>query len=69
MENETRDDPAEHVKKHFEAIETRLLQRIEQWERHIAQQIDQLRTDLYRALLLGFGGLAMYTIVINLLFD
>jgi exonuclease VII large subunit len=48
-----------------DALENRLTQRIELSEQRMEKQISQLRSDLYRALLVGFGAVAALVSVLN----
>lgn len=59
------DEVEEQLNTRIEEVEARLTQRIELSEQRTKQQISQLRSDLYRVLLLGFGGVAALVTVLN----
>lgn len=59
------DQAEEHLGTRIDEVEARLTQRIEVSEQRTEQQISQLRSDLYRALLIGFGAVAALVSVLN----
>jgi len=59
------DERFERAEEARSAIEDRLTQRIELSEQRMEKQISQLRSDLYRVLLVGFGAVAALVSVLN----
>ena len=49
----------------IDEVENRLTQQIELSEERLGQRISELRSDLYRALLIGFGAVAALVTVLN----
>lgn len=59
------DEVADRLDDRIDEVENRLNQRIELSEERLGQRISDLRSDLYRVLLIGFGAVAALVTVLN----
>jgi len=59
------DQRIENVDERVDEVESRLTQRIELSEERLSKQMSEFRSDLYRLMLVGLGGLAAFLTVLN----
>ena len=61
------DDLESRISQQFEDLEERMSQRIELWEDRLGRRIAEVKSDLYRALMIGLGAIGTLILVANYL--